>query len=361
MIIFADMTTIKEHLEAALENLMRLIEIPSFSGQESGTAEYIFSHLVSRGISASRVRNNVWAANEYFDAAKPTLLLCSHHDTVRPASGYTLDPHLAVVKDGRIYGLGSNDAGASLVSLAEAFVCFYSRKDMKYNLVFSAVAEEECSGENGVSALLPHLPAIDCAVVGEPTGMRMAVAEKSLIVVDCTAHGRSGHAARDEGENAIYKAVKDIEAIRDYRFPRVSEMLGPVKMTVTMVSAGTQHNVIPDECEFTVDIRTTDAYTNEEIVETLSGLVGSQVRPRNMKRRASSIAADHPLVAAGRSLGLETFGSPTLSDQALLSCPSVKIGPGESARSHTADEYVLVQEIEDGIRTYLKLLEKLVS
>lgn len=346
-------------IQTAIANLEKLIGLPSYSRQEDLTADYLFSHLVSRGIDAKRVFNNVWAVNEHFEAGKPTLLLCSHHDTVRPASGYTRDPHTPAMEDGRLYGLGSNDAGAPLVALIEAFACFYARKGLKYNLVLAAVAEEECSGEKGVAALLPHLPTLDGALVGEPTGLRMAVAEKSLIVVDCTAVGRSGHAARDEGENAIYKAVRDIRAIERYEFPRVSDTLGKVKMTVTMVSAGTQHNVIPDKCTFTVDIRTTDAYTNEEIVEILSGVVGAQVRPRNMKRQASSIAADHPLVRAGKDLGLEAFGSPTMSDVALMPCPALKLGPGESARSHTADEYVELAELERGMGVYRDLLEKI--
>ena len=343
-------------LACALENLRRLVEIPSCSREEDGTAAYILAHLTSRGIQASRIKNNVWAANRYFDPQKPTLLLCSHHDTVRPASGYTRDPYCACLEDGRLYGLGSNDAGAPLVALMETFAAFYHEKDLQYNLILAAVAEEECSGADGVSALLPHLPPIDCALVGEPTDMRMAVAEKSLIVVDCTAHGRSGHAARDEGDNAIYKAMRDIQAIRDYRFARRSDTLGEVKMSVTMVQAGTQHNVVPDKCTFVVDIRTTDAYTNGEIMEILQGLIASQASARSLRRRASSIPMDHPLVKAGLSLGLVPFGSPTLSDQALLSCPSLKIGPGKSERSHTADEYVEVEELRRGLSVYRQLL-----
>lgn len=344
-------------LDCALENLRRLVEIPSCSRQEDGTAAYLSQHLEARGIPCRRVKNNVWALNRHFDPDKPTLLLCSHHDTVRPASGYTRDPYRASLEQGRLYGLGSNDAGAPLVALTEAFAAFYQAEDLRYNLALAAVAEEECSGADGISALLPHLPPIDCALVGEPTGMRMAVAEKSLIVVDCTAHGRSGHAAREEGDNAIYKAIRDIEAIRTYRFARRSDTLGEVKMSVTMVEAGTQHNVVPDKCTFVVDIRTTDAYTNGEVMEILQGLIRSHAQPRSLRRRASSIPMDHPLVAAGLRLGLEPFGSPTLSDQALLACPSLKIGPGQSGRSHTADEYVEVEELKDGLRIYRALLE----
>lgn len=351
--------SIEKSLAAALENLARLVEIPSCSRQEDGTAGYILSQLAARGIRAQRVKNNVWAANRHFDPQRPTLLLCSHHDTVRPACGYTRDPYKATLENGRLFGLGTSDAGASLVALIEAFAAFYHRPDLRYNLVLAAVAEEECSGPDGISALLPHLPPIDCAVVGEPTGMRMAVAEKSLIVVDCTARGRSGHAAREEGDNAIYKAVRDIQAIERYEFPRISESLGKVKMTVTMVAAGSQHNVIPDRCTFTVDIRTTDAYANEEVMDTLRGLIGSDAQPRSLKRRASSIAADHPLVRAGLDVGLEPFGSPTMSDMALIPSPSVKLGPGLSERSHTADEYVEVAELERGIRVYRALLERL--
>lgn len=344
-------------LESALENLRHLVEIPSCSREEDGTAAYLSRHLDARGISSRRVKNNVWAVNRYFDPEKPTLLLCSHHDTVRPASGYTRDPYRASLEQGRLYGLGSNDATGPLVALIETFASFYREKDLRYNLVLAAVAEEECSGADGISALLPHLPPIDCALVGEPTGMRMAVAEKSLIVVDCTALGRSGHAAREEGENAIYKAIRDIEAIRSYRFARHSDTLGEVKMSVTMVQAGTQHNVVPDTCSFVVDIRTTDAYTNEEVMDILQGLIGSRAVPRSLRRRASSIPMDHPLVKAGLRLGLEAFGSPTLSDQALLSCPSLKIGPGLSERSHTADEYIEVEELRQGLRIYRALLE----
>ena len=351
--------SIEKALATALENLAHLVEIPSCSRQEDGTAEYLLSHLSGRGVAAQRVKNNVWALNRHFDPKLPTLLLCSHHDTVHPAAGYTRNPYRASLEQGRLYGLGSNDAGAPLVSLIEAFARFYPREGLRYNLALAAVAEEECSGADGVSALWEHLPPIDCAIVGEPTGMRMAVAEKSLIVVDCTAQGRSGHAAREEGDNAIYKAVQDIEAIRRYEFPRVSPTLGKVKMTVTMIQAGTQHNVIPDKCTFTVDIRTTDAYTNREIMDTLQGLIGAQAQARSLRRRAWAIASDHPLVEAGRALGLDSFGSPTMSDAALLPCPCLKIGPGLSERSHTADEYVEVAELEQGIRVYGQLLERL--
>jgi acetylornithine deacetylase len=287
-------------------------------------------------------------------------LLNSHHDTVRPNPAYTRDPFAPDEEDGRLYGLGSNDAGGSVVSLLAAFRYFNARPSLKYNLAIALTAEEEISGTGGIESILPKLPPIDFAIVGEPTLTAMAVAEKGLLVLDCVAPGKAGHAAREEGDNAIYRAMEDISWFRNFRFPKVSETLGPVKMSVTMIRAGEQHNVVPAECQFTVDVRVTDAYTHEEILQTVSAHIQSTIRPRSLRLRSSSIDKNHPLVKAAGKLGKELYGSPTTSDQALISAPSVKVGPGDSARSHSADEFIYLEEIREGIRTYIGLLEQVV-
>jgi len=343
----------------SVELLKQLIATPSFSKEEHGTAEIILDFLASKDVKVQRKKNNVWAINKHFDPLKPTLLLNSHHDTVKPNPAYTRNPFIPEGAEGRLYGLGSNDAGASLVALIAAFLSFYERSDFHYNLIFAATAEEEISGKNGISLILPALPKIDFAIVGEPTLLRMAIAEKGLLVIDCCATGIAGHAARNEGENAIYKAIDDIQWIKNYSFPKVSKTLGPVKMTVTLIKSGTQHNVIPAKCEFTIDVRTTDAYTNEEVLEVIRQHTNSEIKPRSTRLKASSVSKDHILVKAAQELGISTFGSPTLSDQSLLNAPSVKIGPGDSARSHSADEYVGLNEIEQGIDVYISLLEKI--
>jgi acetylornithine deacetylase len=340
--------------------LKELIAIPSYSKEEDKTADAIERFLSSKGIASDRKLNNVWAFNKYFDAAKPTILLNSHHDTVKPNAGYTLDPFAAIEKEGKLFGLGSNDAGGALAALLAVFMNYYERADLNCNFIFAATAEEEISGKNGVELILPELGAVSFAIVGEPTQMHLAVAEKGLLVLDCIAHGRSGHAARDEGENAIYKAVKEMEWFRTFQFPKISETLGPVKMSVTMLKAGSQHNVVPDKCEFTVDIRTTDMYTNEEVLEIIEQNVKCEVSARSVRLNPSSISKDHPLVKAGMALGRATYGSPTTSDQALMNFPTLKLGPGDSARSHTADEFIYVKEIEEGIEIYLKMLDQLV-
>jgi acetylornithine deacetylase len=351
---------VNEKYSCAIDLLKRLIATPSFSREEAGAAYILVTALTEAGIEGvQRSGNNVWVRNRYFDEARPTILLCSHHDTVRPATGWTHDPFTPTVEDGRLYGLGANDAGASVVALVEVFRHFYDRKGMKYNLCLALVAEEEVSGTGGIRSLLPQLGEIDFAIVGEPTGMRLAVAERGLMVLDCVARGRAGHAARDEGENAIYKALSDIEWLRTHRFPLTSPLLGEVKMSVTMIEAGSQHNVVPAECRFTVDCRVNERYTNEQILETVRANIASEVTPRSTHLRSSSISLGHPVVEAGVELGLETFGSPTTSDQVALSVPSVKIGPGQSERSHRADEYVMLSEIAEGIDTYIKLLTKL--
>ena len=345
--------------DESLDVLKRLIAIPSFSGKEDKTADTLARFLEVKNIKVQRRGNNVWAICKHFDRSKPTLLLSSHHDTVKPNAGYSRDPFVPVTENGKLYGLGANDAGGSLTSLLATFIHFYDQPDMNYNLVYAASAEEEISGKNGIVSILEHLPDIHCAIVGEPTQMRMAVAEKGLMVLECTAKGQSGHAARDEGENAIYNAMKYIEWFKTYQFPKQSGTLGPVKMTVTVISAGAQHNVVPDRCTFTVDVRSTDAYSNKEILKIIKENIASDIKPRSIRLNPSFIPLDHPLVQAGKKLGIVTYGSPTLSDQSVIHAPSLKMGPGKSSRSHTANEFIELNEIEDGIRTYINLLTKI--
>lgn len=347
--------------DLAISLLKKLIATPSLSGEESKTADLIQDVLQSHGAATNRHINNVWARNKHFDPTKPTLLLNSHHDTVKPSDGYSRDPYTPQIIDDTLYGLGSNDAGGPLVSLIATFLHFHDQKDIPYNVLIAATAEEEISGANGISSILEKIAPVDCAIVGEPTRMRMAVAEKGLMVLECTATGKSGHAARNEGENAIYKALNDINWFRSYSFDKVSEFLGPIKMTVTVIHAGSQHNVVPDSCEFTVDVRTTDAYTNPGVLEIIKEHIESDINPRSVRLNPSSIPADHPLVQAGTAIGLESYGSPTVSDQACITAPSVKIGPGDSARSHTPDEYIKLGEIKDGIDTYIQLITQLMQ
>ena len=342
--------------ENAVALLRQMIHTPSFSKEEAGTAGLLAEFLQERGVEVHRKKNNVWAFNRHYDPAKPTILLNSHHDTVNPNGAYTRDPFAATVEGDRLYGLGSNDAGASGVSLLAAFLHFYDRKDLKYNLCVAITAEEENSGHDGLECVIPELGPLEFAIVGEPTLMQLAIAERGLMVIDCTAHGKAGHAAREEGDNAIYKAMQDIEWFRTYRFPKVSDLFGAVKMSVTIISAGTQHNVVPAECRFTVDIRVTDRYTNEEVLEIIKEHVSCEVKARSTRLRPSSIRPDHPIVQAGLALGRTTYGSPTTSDQALLDIPSLKLGVGDSARSHSADEFVHLSEIREGIELYIKML-----
>ncbi|MEQ9285965.1 MAG: M20 family metallo-hydrolase [Cyclobacteriaceae bacterium] len=343
-----------------LQFLKDLIAIQSLSKEEDQTAALIKSVFEDSGIPASQHLNNVWAVNKYFDAGKPTILLNSHHDTVKPNKGYTNDPFSPITKDGKLYGLGSNDAGGALTSLITAFIYFYEEENLQYNLVMAATAEEEISGKNGVECILDKLPKFEVAIVGEPTLMDLAVSEKGLLVVDAVAEGVSGHAAREEGDNAIYKAVQDIEWIKNYQFDKVSDTLGPMKMSVTIVNAGSQHNVVPAECTYTIDIRVTDAYTHEEVLEIIDKNTLAEIQPRSVRLKSSSIPMDHPLVKAGIELGRKTYGSPTTSDQAILPVPSLKMGPGDSARSHTADEFIYIDELEEGVELYIKLLEKVI-
>ncbi|ARK12611.1 M20 family metallo-hydrolase [Fibrella sp. ES10-3-2-2] len=347
-------------IEDALALLTSLIATPSLSREEGPTADLIETYLRRHGVATQRVGHNVWAVNEAFDPQKPTLLLNSHHDTVKPNASYTRNPFAPTVEDGKLFGLGSNDAGGCLVCLLGTFVHLYKRRDLAYNLVMAASAEEEISGRGGIELLLHHLPPIDVALVGEPTQMQLAIAEKGLMVLDCTVHGRAGHAARNEGENAITKAMVDLQWFQTYQYPRVSPLLGPVKQSVTIIQAGTQHNVVPDTCTFTVDVRVTEQYTLEEVLAIVRTHVHADVVPRSVRLRSSGIAVDHPLVRAGLALGRTTYGSPTLSDQALLPMPSLKCGPGHSERSHTADEFIYLRDIEEGLAGYVAMLEGLV-
>lgn len=345
----------------AITVLSELIKLPSFSKDEWQTASYLTKFLFDKGVQVTRTGNNVLALNKHFDTAKPTLLLNSHHDTVKPNSAYTKDPFLPQVEDGKLYGLGSNDAGGCLVSLLMTFLHFYNDKSLPYNLAFAATAEEEISGVNGIQSALPYLPKIDCAIVGEPTLMQMAVAERGLMVLDCKALGIAGHAARNEGENAIYKAMMDIEWFYCYHFDRVSDLLGPVKMSVTSIETGNKaHNVVPAECKFIVDVRVNELYTSEEVLEIIKSKVQSEVTARSTRLRSSMISLDHPLVKAGLDMGKNYYGSPTTSDKALMPFPALKMGPGDSARSHTADEFIYVDEIKQGICAYVQLLQKVI-
>jgi acetylornithine deacetylase len=350
-----------ENLNAeALKLLKELISIQSFSRQEEESADAISCFFSRRKIAHERKANNVWAYNRHFNPALPTVLLNSHHDTVKPNFGWSINPFTPVVENGKLYGLGSNDAGGALVTLIATFLYFYERSDLKYNILIAATAEEEVSGINGIELVFPKFKGVEFAIIGEPTQMNLAVAEKGLMVLDCTSRGKAGHAAREEGDNAIYKAIKDIEWFRNYKFDKVSQFLGPVKMSVAQIKAGTQHNVVPDKCEFTVDVRVTDCYKNEEILHAIRKHVSCEVKARSTRLNASFIDVNHPIVKAGVDIGKNLYGSPTTSDQALISVPSVKIGPGDSARSHTADEFIYLQEIKDGIENYIQMLEKVV-
>lgn len=345
----------------AVELLQKLIATPSYSAEEDNTAAVIETFFQNKNIPFQRHLNNIWCINKNFDATKQTLLLNSHHDTVKPNLHYTKDPFAPIIEDGKLFGLGSNDAGGCLVSLIAAFLYFYYNTDLKCNIVLAATAEEEISGKNGLESILPLLPKIDVAIVGEPTLTNLAIAEKGLLVLDCVATGKAGHAAREEGENAIYKAMQDINWFQTYQFPKVSETLGPIKMSVTSISTENKaHNVVPAICNFTVDIRVTDVYSHEEILETVKQHVQSELKPRSTRLRSSKIDIDHPLIKAGIKLGKQVYGSPTTSDAALIPAPVLKCGPGNSARSHTADEFIFLKEIEEGIDTYIKLIEQIV-
>lgn len=336
--------------------LQQLIQTPSFSREEDQTALLIQHFFDQNNIPCHRQGNNIWAFNKHRSEDKPTILLNSHHDTVKPVQGWQRDPFKANLEGDVLYGLGSNDAGGPLVSLLATFVHFYEKKELPFNLVMAATAEEEISGPNGIASILDQLGKIDVAIVGEPTSLDMAIAEKGLMVIDGEAKGKSGHAAREEGVNAIYMALKDIEWIRTHQFEKVSPLLGPVKMSVTQINAGYQHNVVPDSCTFVIDLRSNECYSNEELFKILQQHTRSELKARSFRLNSSGIPPDHPLVKAGIEMGMKTYGSPTLSDQALIPYPSLKLGPGDSARSHTADEYIKLSEIRTGIERYVKLL-----
>lgn len=340
--------------------LKNLIATQSFSGAEQDTANLIKDWFTSHSIKYESENNNVWSKNKYFDAAKKTILLNSHHDTVKPNKNYTKNPFNPEISDGKLYGLGSNDAGGCLLSLLVTYTYFYDRSDLKYNFVMVASAEEESSGQNGLNSILKTIPEIDFAIIGEPTLMQLAIAEKGLLVLDCVAKGTSGHAAHGNTDNAIYNAIEDIKWFQKFEFPKISKTLGKVKMTVTQIEAGNQHNVIPATCNFVVDVRVTDEYSNQQVLDLVKAHVKSEVMARSMRLNSSSISINHPIVQAGIKLGRETYGSPTLSDQSVLSCPSLKLGPGDSLRSHTSNEFIYLHEIEEGIELYIKILNKIV-
>ena len=353
------MTDLTPYTSEAITLLSSLVSIPSVSREEEQVADFLQNYMERSGIMTGRSGNNIWCISPMFDTKKPTILLNSHIDTVKPVNGWRKQPFTAKMEDGKLYGLGSNDAGASVVSLFEVYR-YLSATEQAYNLIFLASCEEEVSGKNGIESVLPQLPPIALGVVGEPTEMHPAIAEKGLMVLDVTAHGKAGHAARDEGENAIYKALDDIQWFRNYRFPKESSFLGPVKMSVTQVNAGTQHNVVPDICTFVVDIRSNEYYSNEELFQEICSHIQSEAKARSFRLNSSHIDAEHPFVKRAVELGRTPFGSPTLSDQALMRFPSVKIGPGKSSRSHTADEYIRISEIEEAIGMYIEILDGLV-
>jgi len=343
--------------QQAIELLKELIATPSFSKEEEETAAIIGKFFALKGIPASRVGNNIYALNKNYDAAKPSVLLNSHHDTVKPNKGYTQDPFTPIEKDGKLFGLGSNDAGGCLVSLIATFLHFYEKENLSHNIVFAASAEEEISGVNGIELVLPYLGNINFGIVGEPTKMEMAVAERGLMVIDCVANGKAGHAARNEGVNALYIAIEDIDWIRNCKFDKVSPLLGESRMTVTIIGTDNQqHNVVPPQCKFVIDVRVNELYTFDEILDSLKQNLKSQFKPRTTRMKSTSIPMDHPLIKAGIELGRGYYGSPTTSDKALMPFPALKMGPGDSARSHTADEFVYVDEIKEGIELYIKLL-----
>ncbi|MDF2519095.1 MAG: acetylornithine deacetylase [Sphingobacterium sp.] len=340
--------------------LKKLIALSSLSREEIRTADQIEEFFKERLVKTFRKGNNVWVYNKHYAVDKPTILLNSHHDTVKANPGYTRDPLAPTEEEGKLYGLGSNDAGGCLVSLIATFLHFYERADLNYNFCLVASAEEEISGRNGIESVLEDIGPIDFAIVGEPTLMDLAIAEKGLMVLDCNAIGIAGHAARDEGDNAIYRAISDIQWFKDYAFEKTSATLGPIKMSVTMIQSGSQHNVVPASCNFVVDVRTTDAYTNEETLAIIKSHVSSEVSARSTRLKSSSIPEEHPIVQAGIALGRKLYGSPTMSDQALIPVPSLKLGPGDSARSHMADEFIYIDEIREGIDLYIAMLQKIV-
>ena len=340
----------------AIELLKKLIQTPSFSSEEDKTALLIEAWFTENEIPFERNNNNIWAYNLNFDKSKPTLLLNSHHDTVNPNQGYTINPFAAIVEGDKLYGLGSNDAGGCLVSLIATFTHLYKAENLSHNIVMVVSAEEESSGQNGLNSVLKFLPNLDCAIVGEPTQMQLAIAEKGLVVLDIQVLGTASHAAHLNLDNPIMKTIGILEWFKNYQFDKISEILGPVKATVTQINAGKQHNVVPSECNLVVDIRVNEKYTNQEIVDIINQNIDAVVKPRSLNLKSSSIPQNHGLVLAGIALGRTTYGSPTLSDQSVLGCQSLKLGPGNSLRSHTSNEYIYISEIEEGIVIYIEIL-----
>ena len=348
-----------EKLTADAVNVLKnMVNIPSISRDEKNVADYLEQYMKDSSLQPQRYGNNIWCISPYYNKGKATLLLNAHMDTVKPSESWTRHPYHATQEGESLYGLGTNDDGGSVVALLQTFITL-CQKEQPYNLIYLVSCEEELSGKNGIEAVLPLLPPIDIALVGEPTDMHAAIAEKGLMVVDVTAHGKSGHAARNEGENAIYKALKDIEWFKTYHFEKSSSLLGEVKMSVTIINAGTQHNVIPDKCTFTVDIRSNEHYSNEEIYQTICAHISSEAKARSFRLNSSRISEEHPIIKKIKAMGRNTFGSPTLSDQALMPFPSFKMGPGSSSRSHTADEYITISEIKEAIQLYIEILDGL--
>ncbi len=353
---------IEQLTEDAILLLKQLIETQSFSSEEDETAAHIEDWFKRYHIDYKRTKNNVWAVNKHFEEGKPTLLLNSHHDTVKPNSAYTKDPFKAIEEEGKLFGLGSNDAGGCLVSLIATFTHYYNHENLKYNLVIVASAEEESSGPNGLNSMLSVIPKVDVAIVGEPTLMNLAVAEKGLVVFDAVLRGTPSHAAHPNDDNVIYKSIEALQWFKDYNFEKSSKALGDVKLTVSQISAGKQHNAVPADLSLVIDVRVNDAYTNKEVADILQKEAPvTSITPRSLRLNSSSIPIDHELVKAGIAMGRTTYGSPTLSDQAVLSCPSLKLGPGDSTRSHSADEFIYLNEIEEGIKIYVELLKRVIS
>ena len=352
---------IEKLTENAISLLKNLIETQSFSTEEENTAKLIEGWFIENEIPFKRTKNNIWATNKHFDESKPTMLLNSHHDTVYPNTAYTNDPLNAFVEDGKLYGLGSNDAGGCLVSLIATFTNFYAQENLKYNLVIVASAEEENSGPDGLNSMLSIIPHIDVAIVGEPTLMNLAVAEKGLVVFDAVVEGTPSHAAHPNNNNSIYNTIEVLQWFKDFKFEKPSVALGDVKMTVTQISAGSQHNVVPAHTNLVVDVRVNDAYSNQEIAAILQEQSPcTTITPRSLRLNSSSISTNHALVKAGIAMGRETYGSPTLSDQSVLTCQSLKLGPGDSTRSHSANEFIYLAEIEEGIQIYIELLNRVI-
>lgn len=346
-------------LNNAIELLKKIIATPSLSKDEYDVSLVIEGFFSQRNIPTNRFKNNIWATNKYFDESKPSIVLNTHHDTVKPNKSYTLDPFIPLEKDGKLFGLGSNDAGASLVSMVQVFLHFYEDQNLSHNLIIALTAEEEISGKDGIEALFPQLPNVELVIVGEPTQMNLAIAEKGLLVIDGEMLGTASHAAHPNSDNAIVKCMVDLQHILNFKFPKISPYLGEVKVTLSVVNAGTQHNVIPEKCSFTLDVRVTDEYSNKEVFEIIQSEMKSNLTARSLRLNSSKINENHPIVKAGLEIDRATYGSPTSSDQAIIPCTSVKIGPGDSTRSHTADEFIYINEIKEGIEIYIKILEKI--